>query len=412
MKKKIISCIMAGVLSLGLMACGNGKSVESKKESGEKVELSLWSYYSDGEQKQLEAMIEKFNDSQENIKVSHQYIPFSDLKKQLSVGIAAGNLPDLAIIDNPDHAAYAAMGMFADITDKVNEWGQQEKYFEGPWDSVVYDGKVYGVPFVSNCLALFYNKDMFEQAGVEPPTNWTELEEVSKKLSKDGVYGLGIVANKSEEGVFHFLPWILSTGADILKLDTPEAAKALDYIKNLIDENAMSKEIVNLGPGDLSKYFTSEKLAMMVNGPWMIPGIEEENPNFEWGIVKIPMDNRYASVLGGENLGVIKGGHEDEAWEFIKFMADESNMQEFISKTGYFPPRKDVAEDKFWTEDPLKSVFLEQMEYALPRGPHPKWPEISNAIAVAMHEAITGVKTSEDALKDAQITIDEVLNSN
>lgn len=409
--KRLISLVLSALLVFSLSACGAApkQTDAEKKPAGEKTKLVVWSYYSGNEQKAFEAMCKKFSESQDKIEVVHEYIPFSDLKKQLSVGIAAGKLPDIAVIDNPDHAAFAAMGMFEDITDKINSWSEKDNYFEGPWKSTIYNSKNYGVPLDSNCLALFYNIEMFEKAGLKAPETWDELRDVAKKLTKPGVYGIGVAAPKSEEGTFHFLPWFLSTGAQVEKLDSPEAVKSLNMWVNLIKDGSMSKEVINLGPGDLEKQFVTGKLAMMVNGPWQMPTIKEDNPDLKWGVVKVPKDAKFASVLGGENMGIVKGKNVDASWEFMKFLCSKDNVQEFISQTGYFPPRKDVAADKFWTEDPLKKVFMEQMQYAMPRGPHPKWPEISNAISTAIQEALTSSKTPEAALKDAQVKIENIV---
>ena len=113
--------------------------------------------------------------------VSAKYIPFADFKKQLSIGASAAELPDLVIIDSPDHASYAAMGIFADISDKVSDWDGIDQYYEGPLNSCKLDDKLYGLPFGSNCLALFYNEDMLADAGCEAPTTWDELKDVPKR---------------------------------------------------------------------------------------------------------------------------------------------------------------------------------------------------------------------------------------
>lgn len=93
-------------------------------------------------------------------------MPFADFKKQLSIGATADVLPDIVIIDSPDHASYAAMGIFADVTGKFDV----STFYEGPINSCTLDGVLYGIPFGSNCLALYYNEDMLAAAGCEVPT--------------------------------------------------------------------------------------------------------------------------------------------------------------------------------------------------------------------------------------------------
>ena len=133
----------------------------------EKTEVNIWYYWENlKHQEILNGLIEGFNASQENIEVKASYVPFADFKKQLSIGATADVLPDIVIIDSPDHASYAAMGIFADVTGKFDV----STFYEGPINSCTLDGVLYGIPFGSNCLALYYNEDMLAAAGCEVPT--------------------------------------------------------------------------------------------------------------------------------------------------------------------------------------------------------------------------------------------------
>ena len=136
-------------------------------ETAETQDVELWYYWeTESHQITLQAAIDAYNASQTAYKVTAKYVPFADFKKQLSIGAVAEALPDMVILDSPDHASYASMGIFADITGKIDVSG----YFEGPVNSCTYDGKLYGVPFGVNCLAMLYNKDMLAEAGLEVPT--------------------------------------------------------------------------------------------------------------------------------------------------------------------------------------------------------------------------------------------------
>ncbi|HBE81108.1 MAG TPA: ABC transporter substrate-binding protein [Firmicutes bacterium] len=398
--KKSVLLVMVTVILIAIFALSGAASAKTK--------LVLWSYMEGKSQLEtFDWICETFNKSQPDIEVSHVYVPFADFKKQLSIGMAAGKLPDLVVIDNPDHAAYAQMGLFADVTPYVSKWSKQ--FFPGPWKSVTLNGKCYGIPFTSNCLALFYNIDMLKKAGVNPPTTWTELRAAAKKLSGNGVYGLGISAVKSEEGTFQFLPWLLSSGAKIDKLDSKQAIGSFAILNNLVKDGSMPKEVINWSQADVEKQFAAGKLAMMVNGPWNIPAVKSDAPDMKWSVVKIPKDKIYSSVLGGENLGVVKGNNVKAACKFLEFAADPKIVKEYELRYNMFPPRQDVAADKAWTEDPIMQVFMDEMKYAMPRGPHPKWPEISNAMSTALQEVLTGAKTPAQAAKDAQGKVAEVL---
>lgn len=324
--------------------------------------------------------------------------------------MVAKELPDLGTVDNPDMAAFASMGLFEDITDKVAAWGEADRYFPGPLKSTILDGRNYGIPMTSNCLAMYYNKDILDAADVDVPQTWDELLTTGRKLSGDGVYALALSAVKTEEGVFQYLPWYLSTGASVESPDSPEGIKALEFFKTLVDEGVMSSEVISWNQSDAQKQFSSGKAAMMINGPWNINAVQRDSPDINWGIAMVPKDKEYASVLGGENLGIIKGGNVEGAWDFLKFFSSKETVDRFISKTGYFPPRQDVAaENERWESDPILSVFMEEMQFAMPRGPHAKWPQISAALAEGLQKGIVGTATPAQAMAEAQAKINEAI---
>ena len=413
-KKALLACLVVATITVGLFAgCGSKASTgSSTMASTTKTKLTLWHYF-DGQaqQKAMENVTAKFNSSQDKIEVSVEFVPRAELTKQFTIGLVADKLPDIGLVDNPDMASFAAMGLFADISDKMNAFADKDKFYPGPIASCMLDGKYYGVPLGSNDLALYYNKDMFTAAGVQPPTTYAELKTVAKKLTKAGTtYGLAIATPKNEEGTFQYLPWLLSSGAKFNEVGSPAGISSLQYLTDLIKDGSMSKEVINWTQNDLEKQFVTNKAAMIVDGPWIISTVKTDAPKLNWGVVKIPKDKVYASDLGGENWGIIKGHHEAEAWEFIKFTQQKDVMNAYCADFGYIPSRRDIAESNdSITKDPIMSIFLDELQYAMPRGPHPKWPQISDAMSTALQESFTNTKTPEQASKDAQVKIDTIL---
>lgn len=408
--KRFLTLLLAGVMAItALTACGKKDVKDEAVNRSDGKALKIWTYLSGNEQKVFEGQIKQY-EKKNGVKIEAEFIPFGDYKKQLSVAIGAGSLPDIIMIDNPDNASFASMGVLADITDKMNKWGEKDNYFPGPLKSTMLDGKYYGIPFTSNCLALFYNKKMLSDAGVQVPKTWDELRAAAKALTKNGVYGMAVGSPKNEEATFQFMPWMLSAGGTYDKVNSKAVIKAATLWLDLIQDGSMSKETPLWGQGDAQKQFSAEKAAMFEGGPWMVTQIQQDNPKLDFGVALIPVDKKEASVLGGENLGIAAGSKNiDEAWKFLQFVGDFNTMKEFISQTGYFPPRSDVAAEKEWTEDPIKKVFAEQMATAMPRGPHPKWPEISEAIYNALQEIEVGQATPEEALDKAQTAIDSAI---
>lgn len=380
--------------------------VAADTSGGASGDVTLWYYWeTEGHQKALNEMIQKFNDSQSNIKVEAKYVPFADFKKQLSIGASADQLPDLIIQDNPDTASYAQMGIFADITDKFDV----SSYYPGPVNSCTLDGRLYGVPFGSNDLLLYYNKDMLEKAGCQVPTTWDELLDVAKKCTSGNVSGFAHSSVQNEEGTFNFLTWVWSTGASAYEINSEGGIKALTMVKNLIDSGAMPKEAINWTQGDTMNQFISGNLAMMINGTWQVPTMRSEVPDLNWGVAPIPMDKQQASGLGGENYSIIAGGNEEAALEFLKFATQKDQCLFMMNAMGYISADSNIAKDQF-SGDEVYEAFVEEMQYANARGPLAEWPEVSDAISLAFNEVMTGASEPQAAAEKAQATIDEVLN--
>ncbi|MDO4620129.1 MAG: sugar ABC transporter substrate-binding protein [Lachnospiraceae bacterium] len=398
--KKLAAAVMGLVLAAGAVmgtAC-----VTSAAEAAGDVEI--WYYWeTEGHQQALNHIIEEFNSSQEEIKVSAKYVPFADFKKQLSIGAAAAVLPDLVILDNPDHAAYAAMGVFADLTGRFDV----SNYYEGPINSCTLDEKLYGVPFGSNDLLLFYNTDMLEAAGCEVPTTWDELLAAAKACTTDTVAGFAHCALQNEEGTFNFLPWVWSTGATSYEINSEGGIKALTFMKDLVDAGAFTTEAINWTQGDTMNQFSAGNVAMMINGTWQIPTMRE-NAAVKWAVAPIPQDAEQATGLGGENYAVIAGGNEEATIKFLEYATSKDTCLYMMNAMGYISADSTIAETQFKGDD-VYEAFVEEMQYAHARGPLPEWPEISDAISLAFNKVITGESSPEAAAEEAQGTIDSIM---
>jgi multiple sugar transport system substrate-binding protein len=411
-KGKVVALILAVAMAASITAgcSSSGTSVSaSKKSSSGKVTLTLWNYYEGANsQRGLNNLIKAFNESQDKITVKSVFTPRDEMDKQLSIGLVSDKLPDLVLIDNPDYASRISMGLLADITENFNkDFGDIiDQFYPGPLATCKSGDKYYGIPFGSNDLALFYNKDMFKAAGISaPPTTWDEMTKDCQILSKNGVYGLAVSAIKNDEGSFQFLPWLYSTGATYKTVSS--GVKAFELLQNYVAKGYLSKEAINWTQADVEKQFASGKAAMMLNGPWNIETVKTDAPKMNFGIVEIPKDKQNASVIGGENLGIIKGHHEEEGWQFLKFACNNALL--YVDDMGYIPPRKDIAakDTNLSTED--MKPFVDILKYASPRGPDPNWPKISEALYIAEQQVMLNQKTPADAAKEAQASIDRAL---
>lgn len=407
-RKRLLAMFLTAALATGFVTgCGSSESTEesSSSETTTSNEVTIWYYWeTEGHQEALDQVINNYNESQDTYTVSAKYVPFADFKKQLSIGASADELPDIAILDSPDHASYASMDIFADLTDKFDVGN----YYEGAVDSCTIDGVLYGVPFGVNCLALYYNEDMLSAAGCEAPTTWDELKQTAATLTSGNVTGLAFSSLANEEGTFNFMPWVWSAGADAYDIDSDGGIKALTLAKELVESGAMSKECINWTQGDVMNQFISGNVAMMINGPWQIPTMEQEAPDLNWNVTLIPKDTEYASCLGGENYAVIKGGNEEGALDFLEYSTEKEQVEFLMDAFGYISADKTIAETQF-EGDAVMNVFTEQLNYAKARGPLAEWPEVSNAISLAFNQVMTGEADPADAAAAAQTTINGIV---
>lgn len=378
---------MKKVLAVALsMACASTLFVATAvtASAADKKEVVIWDYFeTDAQKEMMQSLIDGFNASQDEYEASHVYVPFADYEKQLTLGIASGELPDLVILDGCSMASFIQLGLFGDISDVDINW---DEYMEGPMESTMLDGKHYGIPFATNCTALFYNKDMFDAAGIDYPdenTTWDEFHEMAKALTKDGVSGFGNAATNTDEGTFQCLQWIYTAGGSYT--DIEDGVDAYKLMQEMIEDGSWTKECVNWTQSDVNNNFMAGNLAMQQNGPWQIPGIEANAPDLNYGVTVLPKkdaDSEQAtSILGGENMGVVNKDDTSGAQAFLKYYDQTDVMVDAMKQYGSYPPKTEAASDTYWTDDPIQTGFQEVM---------------------------TSAKTPEQAAKDTQAAVDAV----
>ena len=402
--------VLAAALSL---ACASTlfAATAVTASAADKKEVVIWDYFETDAQKQMmQSLIDEFNASQDEYEASHVYVPFADYEKQLTLGIASGELPDLVILDGCGMASFIQLGLFGDISDADINW---DEYMEGPMESTMLDGKHYGIPFATNCTALFYNKDLFDAAGIDYPdenTTWDEFHEMAKALTKDGVSGFGNAATNTDEGTFQCLQWLYTAGGSYT--DIEDGVDAYKLMQEMIEDGSWTKECVNWTQSDVNNNFMAGNLAMQQNGPWQIPGIEANAPDLNYGVTVLPKkhaDSEQAtSILGGENMGVVNKDDTSGAEAFLKYYDQTDVMVDAMKQYGSYPPKTEAAKDSYWTDDPIQKAFLTQIDTSIPRGPSAAWPSYSSAIQTGFQEVMTSAKTPEQAAKDTQAAVDAV----
>jgi len=397
-------------VALGLatsMAACTGTPAPESTETGP-VTLSWWDYYPEGSTTEIAvtAQIEAFEAANPNVTIDRRFIAYEDIKKALLQSAGAGDLPDIVIINSPDHQQFAELGVAADLTDKIAEWGEIDQYAEGTIASSTLNDKNYGIPFSANCLALYYNKAMLDEAGVKPPTTWDELSETAAALTTPDRYGFAYAGINNQQATFQFLPTLWQSGGDLTELDSPNSVKALEFWTGLVKDGSVSQEALSWDQSLIEKEFAAGRAAMMINGPWQAPALATDAPDLDYGVALLPEGKEAASVTGGENYMVIAGDKEDAAWNVVKWMQQPEVVSALAAGSGSLPTRADVEP----TEDSeLYTVFTEQLQVARPRAYGANYAEIANAVVVAIQTVLTGGASAKDALDVAAATVAPLL---
>lgn len=390
--------IAVSVLSFTIMTVIPGCTKEEIPLTPVKTELVIWHYWDVKEnKKQLDNLVEAFNASQDSIEAELQFVPSEDFKKQLALSMADDKMPDLALVDSSDFQYFYAMQPFVDLTDEVAEL---KHYIPAVLEPCKVGERIYGQPFGVNCPALFYNKKIFREAGVDVPENWIEFYQAALKTTGNNKYGVALTALQSEQSLYEFLPILWGMGADVDRLDSPAGKNAFDLLTRLTSCGAMSRDCINLTMNDLMSQFADENIAMVFQSSSIIDDLREHNPDLEFGIAGLPYAGDPVTVAGGEVFAVTKGQKQDEAIAFLNYIADKDRMTAYMDAFGLLAPRQDVMDTQY-TDDPMKHKFIELFKTARYREVSADWPLISGIVAGAMRQSIIGEKRNEEIIREA-----------
>lgn len=400
MGKKSVLAILVAVLLCFLGGCAR----KPEPEPVEKKQLELWYYWEQSYARQeLRQLVNQFNRENPDVEISIKYVPDEDLKKQLVLSMADGTMPDIAIIDSSDVQYFHKTGYLVNVDDIVD----QDAYLNQAIASCLSaDGEVSGIPVGCNCLMFFYNKDMMDAAGIEPPKTLDEFVEAAKRLTGDDVYGCAFPALQSEESLFCFLPILWGKGGSVRNLDDEPGREAFDFLRQLSVSGAMSHETVNMSLSDVEREFKKGKVAMMFTTTMSIMDLNQEDLGFQVGIARLPLAPKDLSIIGGEVLIVTDGKYKTEAGKFLEFMAEPEQMKRYMSNMGYLAPRKDILEWQL-EQNPELETYVDVMSTARTREFKPTWPQSSMAVSETISKIILHEDTPE-TLKELTDRIHEI----
>jgi multiple sugar transport system substrate-binding protein len=398
--------MLASILTvpLALGACGGGSDGGSSSGGGSST-LRVLDYYNDEPAKTVWQKAIEACGQQAGVTIQRETVPGASLIQKVLQQASSKTLPDILMLDNPDLQQIAQSGALVPL----NDLGlKADGYAEGVVSASTYEGKLYGLQPITNTIALFYNKDLLAKASLTPPKTWEELRTSAKKLTAGGTYGMAFSAPANFEGTWQFLPFMWSNGGDEKNIATPETAQAVQLWVDLMNDGSVSKSALNWTQADVNEQFRAGKAAMMVNGPWQFPTLDQDK-SLKYEVVQIPAPAAGKPVvapLGGETWAVPQTGNKDRQAKAAKVIAclNSDENQVSIAKDSQTIPTKTALLANFSTSNPNMAGFVDQIPTARARTGElgADWPKAATKIYTALQAALTGQATPAKALEQAQ----------
>ncbi len=400
--------------ALILTGCSSASSTASNGQG--RQDVTMWGSWSGDQIKQIDRMTAKFNKSQDKYTV--KYVAQELVEQKLLTAIAGGQVPDLVMWDRYQTSLYAPKGALQAIDDRVKADKVDTKAFYGQALSEMKSGgKLYGLPLLVDDRSLVYNKKIFADAGLTPPTTWDELRSDAEKLTVHEGGKLtrsGFMLN--DPGLFSM--WLTQAGGKLVTddgrktaFDSPQGLEVLDFWKGLLDAGVYAN-----GFGDTNDVFAAGQAAMKYDGPWDVPALDAAQ-GLDWGVTEpvVGPSGDKGAIMGGFGLVIPTGAKDaDGAWAFMKWWATQpKNGVEFAKISGWIPANRDAANDSYFTDDPRYAAFVKTLDYAKVRPDVPGYSDVEGkALTPALQKFMSGQLTAKQALDQAAAQGDRILQEN
>lgn len=409
-----------GALAGGLLVagCGGGSSSTTTAASGPRT-LTYWtidSFTTQGDG--LAKAVKRYHQANPDVTIKVQAFSPGVYHDKLITAIQGGSGPDVAAIDSAWVAEFAAAQAIEDLSARYKPLTGQ--FFDGAAATGTFQGKQYAVPWYTNNVGLYYNRSLFQKAGIKaPPATWDELRSIGKELTGGDQYGLMLGANWY--GPFLWWPFLWQNGGEIVDGDgtqaafaSPQGVEAWQFYADLYLKDKIVPETFLGVNGDWDQYmkpFMQGKVAMMMTGDWGLYMVDTGAPHLDYGVAPLPAGRQQASIVGGYDLVIPRGSSDvDGSWDFLKWLT--AAPQEWVMASyERTPARKDVEGQAKFTKGKA-GVFAKQAQVARARPVVPKWSQVENsAMADAWDATIHRKQSPADAIKAAAEQASSVLSA-
>ncbi|MBS3967743.1 MAG: extracellular solute-binding protein [Truepera sp.] len=357
-----------------------------------------------------------FQRAHPDIEVRIEVVPWDLLFMRLTTDIAGGRAPDISIIGTRWLAEFVAEGL-AEPLDAFMTDAFRGQFIEAFLTPSILDGKTYGLPVAASVRAFYYNKDLFEAAGItEPPVSWDELREAARRIVEEtDAFGFGLQGGEIEADVYwYYALWTF--GGDILTddgqsgINSPEAVAAAEFYRQLIRDGLTQPGPTAYGREDLQELFKAGRLGMMITGPWFIGHLAAEAPDLNYGVAALPFKERPATMGVTDTIMMFSTSRAKEAaWQFLEFAFQPEYRFRFTQGEGMLPVLKAVAEDLYFAEHPRLGTIVDLLPHARFAPIVPEWERIADITVRALQLVYLEQAPPEQALNEAAEQINRIL---
>lgn len=437
MKKKVLACLMATVMTMGLVAgCGGGgseepKDADAKTEStdeGGSKKLVFWdkAEYVDEYATLMKDLVDQFAE-EKGVEVDYVNVAAADMKQKLMAAIEAGNALDLIVGDDTLVGQFASLDQLADVSDVMSEF----EFTDAAMSMSMIGDSSYMIPQGFTAPGMHVRKDKWEEKGLEIPTTWEELKEQAAKVNDpaNGFYVLGFAMGASgggdAEGWVRTI--ILDWGGQTVNekgevvVNSPETVEAFKFIKSLYDEGLISPDAVTGDDSWNNQAYLAGTAGLICNSGSVMAAMKNDDPELyeKTQIIPYPAGpSGEAYVLTGCNVfGVLDSGKNvDVAKDFVRYyFTNQDKYEEMIEVMGamWQPVIEGMEDSEFW-QDEANKPWLENSKLAA-RTYYPAPVDdramtcFSNQFCVkAVQEMLINGATPEEAVESLETSFKEV----
>lgn len=372
--------------------------------------------------KELDATIAAFEAEHPGIKVTYETAAWDAYFTKLQTLVAAKQAPDAFELNFENFVTYAEKGALADLTPLISADTGFSTSVYNPTALAAFqqDGKQYGLVESFSNVVLFYNKDLFDAAGVAYPTpdwTWTEELEAAQKLTNAGA---GVWGDFAPIQFWEFYKTIAQNGGSILSpdkqtvtIDSPENIETLQWMIDKVSKYKVTPSDVEMAGQSSEDLFKAGKIAMLRTGIWLL-GDFAANAKFKWDIALEPGKTNKAHHFFANGVAVsANSSHADAAYQWIKFLTSSKAAVDLRIAAGWeLPAVSDAAAVQGYLDQPVpesREVVFQALDTAVVPPVIGNWNQLTDAVGKELEAAKLGQKTPEQALKDAKVAIEGLL---